>query len=66
MDADATLGAVAAGRATAVADLRRLADRLEALALDDAAEALVLLELVLGELRHHAALALDRVPRASS
>jgi len=38
MDADATLIAVAAGRAATVAQLRALADRLDGLALPDAAE----------------------------
>jgi hypothetical protein len=57
-----TLPTVAAGRAAAVAQLRELADRLEALPLDAVAEALVLLEPTLDDLRRQAALALDRAP----
>jgi hypothetical protein len=61
----ATLATVAAGRAAAVAELRRLADRLDALALADVAEVLVLLEPVLDDLRRQAAVALERAPAAS-
>jgi hypothetical protein len=57
---ETTLATVAAGRAAAVAELRTLADRLERLALDDAAEVLVLLESVLDDLRRQAAL--ERAP----
>ena len=46
-----TLAAVAAGRTAAVAQLRQLADRLERLPLDAAAEVLIGLEHVLDELR---------------
>jgi hypothetical protein len=41
MPYDTTLHAVATGRAATVAELRRLADRLEALPLEDAAEVLI-------------------------
>jgi hypothetical protein len=57
-----TLSAVAGGRDDVVAQLRRLADRIEQLALSDAAEILVLLEPVLDDLRRQAALALERPP----
>src|SRR5262249_12392172 len=53
---------VAAGRAAAVAQLRDLATRLEQLPFDAVAEALVLLEPTLDDLRRQAALALDRAP----
>ena len=56
---------LAVGRTAAVAQLRALAAQLEALPLDAAAEALVLLEPVLDDLRRQAALALERAPRAS-
>jgi len=46
-----TLAAVAAGRTAVVAQLRELADRLEQLPLDAAAEALIGLEHVLDEMR---------------
>jgi len=51
-----TLAIVAAGRATTVAEPRAIGDRLEALPLADAAEALVLLEPALEAIRHKAAL----------
>jgi hypothetical protein len=57
-----TLSTVAAGRAAAVADLRRLADRLERLALPDVAEVLVLLEPTLDALRRQVTFALERAP----
>jgi hypothetical protein len=57
-----TLATVAAGRTAAVAQLRQLATRLEALALPDVAEVLVLLEPTLEDLRRHAGLALERAP----
>jgi hypothetical protein len=57
----ATLATVAAGRAAAVGELRLLADRL---ALDDAAEVLVLLGPVLDNLRRQAALVFERLPAA--
>jgi hypothetical protein len=59
-----TLATVAAGRAAAVAQLRELAARLEALPLDAVAEVLVLLEPVLDDLRRQAPLALERAPGA--
>jgi len=62
MDAADTLATVAAGRASAVAQLRELAARLETLPLAAAAEVLVLLELTLDDLRQQAALALERTP----
>jgi hypothetical protein len=58
-----TLATVAAGRAAAVAALRTLADRIERLALPDAAEALTLLGPALDALQRQAALALERAPR---
>jgi hypothetical protein len=61
---ETTLATVAAGRAAAVAELRRLADRLAALPLDTVAEVLVLLEPTLDDLRRQAALALERARRA--
>jgi hypothetical protein len=51
-----------AGRARTVAQFRTLADRLEHLALTDAAEVLVLLEPALSGLWRQAALALERAP----
>ena len=57
-----TLATVAAGRAAAVAQLRSLADRLDALSLDTAADVLVLLEPTLDDLRRQAAFALERAP----
>jgi hypothetical protein len=48
-----------------VAELRRLADRLDALPLDAVAEVLVLLEPMLDDLRRQAAFALERAPAAS-
>ena len=57
-----TLSAVVGGRAEVVAQLRRVADRLERLALPDVAEVLVLLEPALHDLRRQAALALERAP----
>jgi hypothetical protein len=57
-----TLAAVAAGRTDVVGQLRQLADRLEQLPLDAAAEVLVGLEHVLDELRRQAAHVLDRGP----
>jgi hypothetical protein len=57
-----TLATVAAGRTAAVAELRELAARLEALPLDDVAEVLVLLEPTLHDLRRQSALALERAP----
>jgi hypothetical protein len=59
---ETTLATVAAGRAATVAELRTLADRLDALPLDVAAEVLVLLEPAIVVLRQQAALALERVP----
>jgi hypothetical protein len=58
-----TLTAVTAGRAATVAALRRLADRLELLALPDAAEILVLLAPALDEVQRQAELAFERAPR---
>jgi hypothetical protein len=63
-DAARTLTAVAAGRAAAVAQLRKLATRLERLPLDAVAEVLVLLEPTLDDLRRQAAIALERTPEA--
>ena len=60
-----TLSAVAGGRADLVAQLRNLADRIEHLTLVDVAEVLVRLEPVLNDLRHQAALALERVPTSN-
>jgi hypothetical protein len=57
---ETTLATVAAGRAAAVAELRRLAVALEALPLDAVAEVLVLLEPTLDDLRRQAAFALER------
>jgi len=65
MDADDTLATVAASRTAAVAQLRQLAARLEALALADVAEVLVLLEPTLDDLRRATALALERAPAGS-
>jgi hypothetical protein len=65
MDAAATLATVVAGRGAAVAELRQLADRLERLTLDDAAEVPVLLEPALDDLRHQAALVFERLPAAN-
>jgi hypothetical protein len=59
---ETTLATVAAGRAATVAELRRLAARLEHLPLADVAEVLVLLEPVLDDLRRQAAFALERAP----
>ena len=59
---ETTLATVAAGRAATVAQLRRLADRLDQLPLADVAEVLVLLEPVLDDLRRQAAFALERAP----
>jgi hypothetical protein len=59
-----TLATVAAGRAAAVAELRSLAGRLEALPLAAVAEVLVLLERVLDDLRRQATFALERAPAA--
>jgi hypothetical protein len=61
-----TLATVAAGRTAAVAQLRELAARLEALPLDAVAEVLVLLEPTLDDLRRQAALALERAPGGPS
>jgi hypothetical protein len=60
-----TLATVAAGRAAAVAELRSLAGRLEALPLNAVAEVLVLIEPTLADLRRAAALALERAPAGS-
>ena len=57
-----TLATVAAGRAAAVAELRQLADRLEQLPVDAAAEALTRLEHALVALERQAGLALERAP----
>jgi hypothetical protein len=46
-----TLATVAAGRAAAVPQLRELANRLEALALEDVVEVLTLIEPTLNDLR---------------
>jgi hypothetical protein len=59
-----TLATVAAGRTTAVGQLRQLATRLEQLPLDDDAEVLVLLEPALDDLRRQAALVFERLPAA--
>ncbi len=61
MPYDTTLHAVATGRAASVAALRRLAERLEALPLDDAAEVLIRIEPTLRAFEQQAALALQRV-----
>jgi hypothetical protein len=57
-----TIATVAAGRTAVVAQLRQLADLLEALPLDDVAEVLVLLEPTLDDLRRQATFALERAP----
>jgi hypothetical protein len=59
-----TLATVAAGRAAAVAELRQLADRLEQLPVDAAAEALVRLGARYAAAR--GGLALERVPAGST
>jgi len=61
----ATMPAVAAGRAAVVARLRVLATRLDDLPLDAAAEVLVLIEPALEAFEPQAALALERAPAAS-
>ena len=62
MDAEATLRAVAAGRAATVAALRALATQLEQLPLDVAVDTLIALEHPLGELERTARLVLERAP----
>jgi hypothetical protein len=56
------LATVAAGRTALVERLRTIASRLEALPLDSAAEALVLLEPAVAAFEREAALALERAP----
>jgi hypothetical protein len=58
-----TLTRVAGGRAATVARLRTLATRLEQLPLEDAVDALLLLEPVLAKLVLQADRALERAPR---
>jgi hypothetical protein len=64
MDAPAadTLATIAAGRTATVTRLCAIANRLEALPLDDAAEVLVFLGPALAGLEQQAALALERSP----
>jgi hypothetical protein len=57
-----TLATVAAGHTALVEHLRTIATRLEALPLERAAEALVLLEPAAAALEREAALALERAP----
>ena len=57
-----TLPALAAGRTAAVTQLRALADQIDALPLDVAADVLVLLTPALDDLWRQAALALERAP----
>jgi hypothetical protein len=59
---EGTLAAVAGGRADVVAELRSLADRIEHLALADAAEVLVLLEPALSDLWRQTVFALEPAP----
>jgi hypothetical protein len=59
-----TLARVAEGRAASVAQLHALATRLEQLPLEDAVDALLLLEPALAELARHADRALERAPKA--
>ena len=61
-----TLAKVAAGRIALVERLRTLATRIEALPLDSAVEALVLLEPAAAAFEQHAALALERAPTGAS
>jgi hypothetical protein len=64
MDAPAadTLATIAAGRTATVTRLCAIANRLEALPLDDAAEVLVFLGPAVDKLERKAALALEWVP----